>query len=150
MNWLEEGRKQGEGNYRAVQRKGGGTTATLSCKQVPAQPPCRPAWAGNLNHKQAAQCTDLYVPPETLFMIKMVVPKGLNLTQVRAGPEDLEELVGGIPWGLHHHIMVPLDLCRVILTKPTEYPAATASPCPQHHQEPSSAQISFCKGLFQP
>lgn len=55
---------------------------------------------------------------ETPSMIKMVVPKGLNLMRVQAGPEDLGELVGAIPWGLQHHIMASLDLCWVVLTKP--------------------------------
>lgn len=70
-------------------------------------------------------------------MIKMVVPKVLNLIRVRAGPEDLEELVGVIPWGLHHHIMVSLDLCWVILTKPMTS---------VWHRISSSNSISFSPG----
>lgn len=89
-NWLEVGRKQGE--ERVVHKKGGTTTATMSCQQAPGElaRTCRalyrPGWAGvtreKLNHKHAAQRTDPSVPPETLFMIEMVVPKGLNLMLV--------------------------------------------------------------------
>lgn len=101
-----------------------------------------------MNHKHAAQCTDLYVSPKTLFMIKMVVLKSLNLTQVRAGLEDLAELVGVIPWGLHHHVMVSLDLCWVVLTKPMTIVWHRISSSNSISSSPGPAGTKFCTDLL--
>ena len=68
----------------------------MSCKQAPGElarthtAPLQTGRAGitrqKLNHKRAAQCTDPSVPPETLFMIEMLVPKGSNLILVSSNP----------------------------------------------------------------
>lgn len=70
----------------------------------PARPLCRPDWAGitgqKLNHKHAAQCTDPSVPPETLFMIEMVVLKGLSPTLVSSSPQRPGRAGGCHPMGV--------------------------------------------------
>lgn len=106
------------------------------------------ACTASLQTSLAAQCTDLYVSPEILFLIKMVVSKGLSLMQVQVGPEDLEELVGVISWGLRHHIMVSLDLCWVVLTKPMIVVGHRISSSNSISLSPGPPGTKFCTDLL--
>ncbi|TRZ26904.1 hypothetical protein HGM15179_000248 [Zosterops borbonicus] len=73
---------------------------------------------------------------------------GLSLMQVQVGPEDLEELVGVISWGLHHHIMVSLDLCWVVLTKPMIVVGHRISSSNSISLSPGPPGTKFCTDLL--